>query len=219
MHHIKYIPAGCKCYLCNNVLPTENVCATYVGDDLVLVCNVCEKEVNEHEFQAQKKSFDDFIGDPGAMQVAQAKILEAKEELAYSKHIITETVFMFDYWDNAINELSSRIKKLKNTLLFLSPNARGKVPEYNYKVEDAHQIKITDLMNNLGFKGNKQGRLTTYSCPFHSDSTPSFTVYADQNRAHCYSCGFHGDNIAIIMKVKELSFKEALKFLCENFYS
>ena len=30
-------------------------------------------------------------------------------------------------------------------------------------------------------------------CPFHTERTPSFSVYSDEQRYHCFGCGAHGD--------------------------
>lgn len=38
-----------------------------------------------------------------------------------------------------------------------------------------------------------RGNYAVTSCPFHEDSTPSFTLYPD-NTFHCYGCGAHGDS-------------------------
>lgn len=39
-----------------------------------------------------------------------------------------------------------------------------------------------------------RGSYAVTACPFHEDSTPSFTLYPDDNTFHCYGCGAHGDS-------------------------
>jgi DNA primase len=50
-------------------------------------------------------------------------------------------------------------------------------------------------------------------CPFHDERTPSFIVSQARQTFHCFGCGAHGDVITFIMKLKGLSFKDALSYL------
>lgn len=50
-------------------------------------------------------------------------------------------------------------------------------------------------------------------CPFHSERTPSFMVNRNKQTFHCWGCGEHGDVISFIMKLKGISFKDALIYL------
>ena len=49
-------------------------------------------------------------------------------------------------------------------------------------------------------------------CPFHSEKTASFRVYAD-NTYHCFGCGAHGDVISFVMAVQNVPFEDACAFL------
>lgn len=50
-------------------------------------------------------------------------------------------------------------------------------------------------------------------CPFHSEKTPSFTVFQSTNNFYCFGCGSGGDVITFIMKQENLSYPEAIEFL------
>lgn len=50
-------------------------------------------------------------------------------------------------------------------------------------------------------------------CPFHDDSTPSFTVYPATGTFYCYGCRVHGDAIAFLMEAAHLTFFQALEAL------
>jgi len=52
-------------------------------------------------------------------------------------------------------------------------------------------------------------------CPFHNEKTPSFTVSNTKQLFHCFGCGTGGDVITFIMKMENLSFVEAVKYLAE----
>ena len=54
-------------------------------------------------------------------------------------------------------------------------------------------------------------------CPFHNEKTPSFTVSDTKQFFHCFGCGEGGDAITFIMKMENLSFPEAVKFLADKF--
>ena len=50
-------------------------------------------------------------------------------------------------------------------------------------------------------------------CPFHDENNPSFIVNQKKQTYHCFGCGAHGDVITFIMKMKGLSYKDALTYL------
>ena len=50
-------------------------------------------------------------------------------------------------------------------------------------------------------------------CPFHSERTPSFMVNSNKQTFHCFGCGESGDVISFIMKLKDITFKDALVYL------
>jgi len=50
-------------------------------------------------------------------------------------------------------------------------------------------------------------------CPFHSEKTPSFTVYPQDNSFYCFGCGAGGDAITFIRKRENLDYPDAVKFL------
>lgn len=47
-------------------------------------------------------------------------------------------------------------------------------------------------------------------CPFHSERTPSFTIYAGDKRAKCFGCGWQGDVIEFARKAYGFSFIQAV---------
>lgn len=51
------------------------------------------------------------------------------------------------------------------------------------------------------------------NCPFHKESTPSFSITDKENGAfyHCFGCGEGGGIINFIQKVERIPFRQALK--------
>ncbi|MDE6500651.1 MAG: DNA primase [Ruminococcus sp.] len=62
----------------------------------------------------------------------------------------------------------------------------------------------------------KKGRNYSCSCPFHSEKTPSFTVFTDTQSFYCFGCGAGGDVITFIKKIENLEFPEAIKLLAQR---
>lgn len=54
-------------------------------------------------------------------------------------------------------------------------------------------------------------------CPFHDDTTPSFYVSPARGVCKCFSCGEGGNVVHFIMKIEQLSYYEALKFLAKKY--
>ncbi len=61
-----------------------------------------------------------------------------------------------------------------------------------------------------------RGRNYVCKCPFHSENTPSFTVFTDTQSFYCFGCGAGGDVITFAMKAENLDFIDAVKFLAEK---
>ncbi|HPY83941.1 MAG TPA: CHC2 zinc finger domain-containing protein, partial [Ruminococcus flavefaciens] len=57
----------------------------------------------------------------------------------------------------------------------------------------------------------RRGRNYVCNCPFHSEKTPSCTVYMDDPHFYCFGCQSGGDVITFIMKIENLTFHEAVK--------
>ena len=47
----------------------------------------------------------------------------------------------------------------------------------------------------------RRGRTSVGLCPFHSEKSPSFTVYEDSNSYYCFGCGAGGDVIGFIRPI------------------
>lgn len=77
------------------------------------------------------------------------------------------------------------------------------------------RVSIVDLVGQR-VKLQKSGRNLKGLCPFHNEKTPSFYVFADQDRYHCFGCGQSGDVFTWIMRTENVEFTEALRMLAER---
>ena len=59
----------------------------------------------------------------------------------------------------------------------------------------------------------RRGRNLVGLCPFHSEKTPSFTVYPDSQSFYCFGCGAGGDVVTFVKKIENLDYIEAVKSL------
>lgn len=85
--------------------------------------------------------------------------------------------------------------------------------EFLYRLRTANPID-----NVMGAYVNiiRRGRNYVCSCPFHSEKTPSCTVFMDTQSFYCFGCGAGGDVITFIMKIENLDFTEAVKLLAQR---
>ncbi len=78
--------------------------------------------------------------------------------------------------------------------------------------EILYRADITDVIGSyvtLKRAGSNYGGL----CPFHSEKTPSFTVFPATKSFYCFGCGAGGDVITFIQKVENLDYVSAIEFL------
>lgn len=62
----------------------------------------------------------------------------------------------------------------------------------------------------------RAGRLCRGLCPFHSEKSPSFTVYPDTQSYYCFGCGKGGDVITFIREIENLDYIESVKLLADR---
>ena len=53
-------------------------------------------------------------------------------------------------------------------------------------------------------------------CPFHSEKTPSFTVFPATQSFYCFGCGAGGDAITFVMRMENLDYISAIRALAER---
>ncbi|MBR4798861.1 MAG: DNA primase [Clostridia bacterium] len=53
-------------------------------------------------------------------------------------------------------------------------------------------------------------------CPFHSERTPSFTVFPATSSYYCFGCGAGGDVVTFVMQTENLDYREAVELLAKR---
>lgn len=103
----------------------------------------------------------------------------------------------------------SRIKYVKQIKMVIKVSSR-------ISEEVIEQIRSSaDIVDIVGeyVQLTKRGRNWFGLCPFHGESTPSFSVTSDKQIFHCFGCGAGGNVITFLMDIENLSFQEALSRL------
>ena len=62
----------------------------------------------------------------------------------------------------------------------------------------------------------RRGKNLVGLCPFHSEKTPSFTVYPENGSFYCFGCGVGGDVFTFTGLIENLDYIEAVKLLAER---
>ncbi len=82
-----------------------------------------------------------------------------------------------------------------------------------------YELKVRSDISDVvsGYVNMKRrGRNMVGLCPFHSEKTPSFNLYPENGSFYCFGCGAGGDVITFIMRIENLDYIEAVKFLAQR---
>lgn len=75
---------------------------------------------------------------------------------------------------------------------------------------------ISDVAISYGVELERDGHEFVACCPFHSEDTPSFTIFAGDDRVqryHCFGCGAKGDVLDFVRGIKGVDLREAIRIL------
>lgn len=90
----------------------------------------------------------------------------------------------------------------------------GKIPEHLIE-QIRSQSDIVDVISDY-MQLTKKGRNWFGLCPFHGESTPSFSVSQDKQIFHCFGCGAGGNAITFVMDIENITFPDAVIKLAER---
>jgi len=71
-------------------------------------------------------------------------------------------------------------------------------------------LQITDIVRFYGVEPKRNNQAL---CPFHSEKTPSFTIFPKTNTFKCFGCGAGGSVIDFVMQMHGTDVLEAAKKL------
>ena len=74
---------------------------------------------------------------------------------------------------------------------------------------------ITDIVSSY-VNLKRRGKNMVGLCPFHSEKSPSFYVYPQNQSFYCFGCGAGGDVITFIRRIENLEYMEAVKLLADR---
>lgn len=89
-----------------------------------------------------------------------------------------------------------------------------------YRSEDIdnliNQLKIEEVVGEV-VELKKSGANYKGLCPFHQDTTPSFSVSPSKNICKCFSCGAGGNPVTFYSQYYKISFEEAAEQLAKKY--
>lgn len=87
----------------------------------------------------------------------------------------------------------------------------------SFTLSDAKKVDITKVADKLGIDLVTRGNYFQSLCPFHDDSTPSFTIYPQTNSFFCFGCKKQGDVVDLVKFKYNLSLTDSIEWLKTNF--
>lgn len=163
--------------------------STYGKEEVV---EICREKISEltYEFNLLKRSY---------------KKLES-QSLPETDRPIHE--LSREYASEGIQNVKKQIDKF--SLLYLIAQDRLPKPKNGLTDDQIQQAREYPIYQLYSGRLRKVGRRLTGLCPFHEERTSSFVIY-ENNSFHCFGCQAHGGNsIDYLMKIENLSFKEAV---------
>jgi DNA primase len=74
-----------------------------------------------------------------------------------------------------------------------------------------------DIVELIGMYVNLKRAGSNFSglCPYHSEKSPSFTVFPATQSFYCFGCGAGGDAITFVQRSENLDYPAAVEFLAK----
>lgn len=161
---------------------------------------------------------------PGWLRVLWLTKLYSDEELNELDRIDDEfRAFAREEENKHRKWLRDELPKTQQGWLKIFPEAKKLIPRKKQKsqrrfdemLEVARDVDLEDVVSEyIGLRRGGIHRMVGL-CPFHQEKTPSFVVFTDEPHYHCFGCHEHGDAINFVRKIKNLSFKTAVRVLYE----
>lgn len=90
------------------------------------------------------------------------------------------------------------------------------------KIDNATVQRILDAADIVEVVGDfvtlkRRGANYVGLCPFHNDRSPSFYVSKAKGMCKCFSCGEGGSPVSFLMKLEQMTYTEALRYLAKKY--
>ena len=115
---------------------------------------------------------------------------------------------------NYFVEKAGFAESISNSVREWNGDSMTKIPE-----ETIEEIRSkTDIVDLIGeyVQLTKRGKNYFGLCPFHGESTPSFSVTEEKQLFHCFGCGASGNAITFVMDIENATFTEAVSKLASR---
>ncbi len=78
-------------------------------------------------------------------------------------------------------------------------------------------VDITQVIIDAGVELKEHGSVREFVafCPFHNETTPSFTIIPLKQMFHCFGCGMNGNVITFLMEYNYWSFARVVVYLAK----
>jgi hypothetical protein len=147
---------------------------------------LCSKELAQAEDNSERQT---------PLIIVQALIESEIGHLAKQLHILTQTVHKH------LSQQSISKSDVEISLFNLS------------EIEEARAFPLVDLFERDGRVLKRSGMNFMTHCPFHDERTPSCHIYMSENQYHCFGCEEHGNSIDYMMKLHNMTFRDAVGYL------
>jgi hypothetical protein len=114
------------------------------------------------------------------------------------------------YWDEL--EVADRLG-LELRAWLVTPRQSTRKSCDSLPVEAARAVPILVLLERYGIICRQVGREYLGRCPFGDHHRPHLTVNAQKGLWHCWPCDLGGDGIAFVVRLKGLTFAQAVREL------
>ena len=84
----------------------------------------------------------------------------------------------------------------------------------NLELQKLRDLPIEGVAERLGLRVSRHKSL----CPFHDDSHPSLSFNLRKNTFRCFVCDAHGGTIDLVMRYRNIGFREACQWLSDGTY-
>lgn len=78
-----------------------------------------------------------------------------------------------------------------------------------------NKVDMRMLLDKLGIQPSRGNNC--YNCMFHDDKNPSAGITKDGGYFHCFACGITASVIDVVMKLKNLDYLSACKYIDDEF--